>query len=260
MTQRTRIFVGILLIYVVGVGVLMWRLLADIDPRYRESAEESLVETAHLMASLIEQTSTPETIDVHALTPLFRDLYARQIDADIFGIKKTRIELRATVVDAQGIVLFDSLGRHDGKDFSQWRDVRLALAGEYGARTSQDIDGDANTSVMVVARAAACLGASSARSRGQAGAGIGQFIGPRGEDLDGGRHLGRRGAVAGGDRQRLAGAPARPGDRLRATSGASAAWICRASGAARWASWVPRTRRCATRWRAATTWPTTCRR
>jgi two-component system sensor histidine kinase CreC len=33
----------------------MWRLLADIDPRYRESAEESLVEVAHLMAAQIEQ-------------------------------------------------------------------------------------------------------------------------------------------------------------------------------------------------------------
>ena len=55
------------------------------------------------------------------------------------------------MVDAQGIVLFDSLGRHEGKDFSQWRDVKLALAGHYGARTSPDLDGDSNTSVMVVA-------------------------------------------------------------------------------------------------------------
>jgi two-component system sensor histidine kinase CreC len=82
---------------------------------------------------------------------LFRDLYARRFAADIFGIRKESIELRATVVDARGIVLFDSLGRHEGKDFSQWRDVKLALQGQYGARTSADIDGDANTSVMVVA-------------------------------------------------------------------------------------------------------------
>ncbi|MCW5661338.1 MAG: two-component system sensor histidine kinase CreC [Burkholderiaceae bacterium] len=150
MTARTRIFVGILLVYTVGVGVLMWRLLADIDPRYRESAEESLVETAHLMASLLEARSAGG-LDTTWLEPLFRDLYARRFEANIFGIKKESVELRATVVDAQGIVLFDSLGRHEGKDFSQWRDVRLALAGKYGARTSPDLDGDANTSVMVVA-------------------------------------------------------------------------------------------------------------
>jgi two-component system, OmpR family, sensor histidine kinase CreC len=150
MTARTRIFIGILLVYTVGVGVLMWRLLADIDPRYRESAEESLVETAHLMASLLEARSSGG-LDTTWLEPLFRDLYARRFEADIFGIRKESVELRATVVDAQGIVLFDSLGRHEGKDFSQWRDVKLALAGKYGARTSPDLDGDANTSVMVVA-------------------------------------------------------------------------------------------------------------
>jgi two-component system sensor histidine kinase CreC len=150
MTARTRIFIGILLVYTVGVGVLMWRLLADIDPRYRESAEESLVETAHVMASLLEQRSVAG-LDTTWLEPLFRDIYARRFEADIFGVRKESVELRVAVVDAQGIVLFDSLGRHEGKDFSQWRDVKLALAGKYGARTSADIDGDANTSVMVVA-------------------------------------------------------------------------------------------------------------
>jgi two-component system, OmpR family, sensor histidine kinase CreC len=132
------------------VGALMWRLLADIDPRYRESAEESLVETAHLMASLLEARSAGG-LDTTWMEPLFRDLYARRFEANIFGIKKESVELRATVVDANGIVLFDSLGRHEGKDFSQWRDVKRALAGQYGARTSPDLDGDANTSVMVVA-------------------------------------------------------------------------------------------------------------
>jgi two-component system, OmpR family, sensor histidine kinase CreC len=132
--------------------VLMWRLLADIDPRYRESAEESLVETAHLMAAQIEQRSgSGLPLDTQWLEPLFRDLYARRFDANIFGIRKESVELRAAVVDAHGIVLFDSLGRHEGQDFSQWRDIRLALAGQYGARTSADMDGDANTSVMVVA-------------------------------------------------------------------------------------------------------------
>ncbi|HEY6513575.1 MAG TPA: two-component system sensor histidine kinase CreC [Burkholderiaceae bacterium] len=151
MTARTRVFVGILLVYALGVGLLMWRLLADIDPRYRESAEESLVETAHLMAALVEQRSgSGVPLDTAWLEPLFRDLYERRFEAEIFGVRKESVDVRATVVDARGIVLFDSLGRHEGKDFSQWRDVKLALAGQYGARTSTDFDGDAKTSVMVV--------------------------------------------------------------------------------------------------------------
>ena len=54
MTKRTRIFIGILVAYALGVAFLMYRQLGDIDPRYRESAEDSLVDTAQLMAALVE--------------------------------------------------------------------------------------------------------------------------------------------------------------------------------------------------------------
>jgi two-component system, OmpR family, sensor histidine kinase CreC len=158
LTKRNRVFAAVLLAYAIGVGWLMWRLLADIDPRYRESAEESLVEVAHLMASQIERrwderavTPAEPVIDVAVLEPLFRDLYARQLDAEIFGFRKTRIELRMTVVDADGRVVFDSLGRSVGEDHSRWRDVRLALDGKYGARTTPDLVNDATTAVMYVA-------------------------------------------------------------------------------------------------------------
>jgi two-component system sensor histidine kinase CreC len=157
MTKRNRVFAAILLAYAIGVALLMWRLLADIDPRYRESAEESLVEVAHLVAAQIEQgwrekgRLAEPAIDIGALEPLFRDLYARELDAEIFGFRKTRIELRLSVVDASGHVVFDSLGRAVGADHSQWRDVRLALQGRYGARTTPDVQGDPATSVMYVA-------------------------------------------------------------------------------------------------------------
>ena len=151
MTKRNRIFAGILLAYVLGVGALMWRLLADIDPRYRESAEESLVETSQLLAAQIEQSSPDGALNAEALRPLFKALYAKRFNADIFGIVKTRVELRVYVVDAAGKVVYDSLGRHEGEDYSGWHDVKLTLAGEYGARTTADLDGDPHTSVMYVA-------------------------------------------------------------------------------------------------------------
>ncbi len=108
MTRRNRIFIGILVAYALGVAFLMFRELEDIDPRYRESAEESLVETAQLMASLIEQSSADGALRVAALEPVFRSLYARRFSADIYGIEKTRVELRMTVVDRRGTVVFDS--------------------------------------------------------------------------------------------------------------------------------------------------------
>ncbi|MEO8152478.1 MAG: two-component system sensor histidine kinase CreC [Rhizobacter sp.] len=151
MTKRTRIFLGILLAYVVGVGLLMYRQLEEIDPRYRESAEESLVETAQLLATLIEGVSRDGSLQADALGPVFQALYARRFKANIYGFEKTRVELRLTVVDRGGRVVFDSTNRALGADHSLWRDVRLALQGEYGARTSPDVETDPSTSVMYVA-------------------------------------------------------------------------------------------------------------
>jgi two-component system sensor histidine kinase CreC len=176
-TKRTRIFIGILLAYVIGVGLLMYRQLEDIDPRYRESAEESLVETAQLMATLIEGVSRDGTLQADGLGPLFQALYARRFKADIYGFEKTRVELRLTVVDRGGTVVFDSTNRALGADHSLWRDVRLALQGDYGARTSPDVEGDPGSSVMYVAApirvAGSIIGAVSVGKPVQS---FGQFV------------------------------------------------------------------------------------
>ncbi|QGW80095.1 two-component system sensor histidine kinase CreC [Variovorax paradoxus] len=150
MSRRTRIFIGILLIYTAGIAFLLYRVVSDIDPRYRESAEESLVETSQLIASLVEQDVIAGAINTARLEPLFRTVYAREFSAQIYNLHKNRVELRVYVTDRSGRVMFDSLGRHLGADYSQWSDVNRTLAGLYGARTSRDVDGDPRTSVMYV--------------------------------------------------------------------------------------------------------------
>jgi two-component system, OmpR family, sensor histidine kinase CreC len=150
LSKRNRIFIGILLIFAAGIAFMLYRVLADLDPRYRESAEESLVETAQLMASLVEQDARAGAIDTARLEPLFKSVYARDFEARIFSVTKRRVELRLVVTDRAGRVLFDSLGKAAGADFSQWRDVKLALSGEYGARTTPDVADDPRTSVMYV--------------------------------------------------------------------------------------------------------------
>lgn len=155
MSRRTRIFLGILAIYVAGIAFLLYRVVGDIDPRYRESAEESLVDTANLVASLVEQDVQGETIDAARLAPLLDTLYARQFDAQIYGLRKTRVDLHLYVTDAQGRVLFDASrdyrDLHKGQDFVDWRDVRYTLDGLYGARTTRERADDPSSSVMWVA-------------------------------------------------------------------------------------------------------------
>ena len=151
MSKRSRIFVAILLIYAAGTAFLLYRVLADLDPRYRESAEESLVETSQVLASLVEQDVRAGAIDTTRLAPLFENVYARRFDARIFSLRKEKVELRMVVTDGTGRVVFDSLGRELGADWSRWNEILLALRGQYGARTTADAPDQPHTSVMYVA-------------------------------------------------------------------------------------------------------------
>ena len=155
-----------------GVAFLMYRQFGDIDKRCRESAEDSLVGTAqrwrrwsraHRPAASCATTRSSRCLDLDL------SLYARRFSADIYGVEKTRVELRMTVVDRRGTVVFDSSAAaavtspgsasaaaaaapsQVGADHSRRHDVYLALRGRYGARTTPDIEGDARSSVMYVA-------------------------------------------------------------------------------------------------------------
>lgn len=148
MSARNRVFLGILAIYVLSVGLLLYGTIKDLDVRYRESAEESLVETAYLLASFLENGDLLR--EPNSLQKAFDGLYGKRFKAKIYGLAKTQVELRVYVTDAQGMVLFDSLGKSEGQDFSRWRDVSLTLRKQYGARTTLDTPGDWSSAVMYV--------------------------------------------------------------------------------------------------------------
>ena len=174
MSKRSRIFLVLLLVYALGMAFVLYRVVTDLDPRYRESAEESLVETSQLLASLIEQDVRDGVLETARMDALFKAAYARSFEAQIFSVKKTHVELRAYVTDAKGTVVFDSTGQSLGQDFSQWRDVRLALKGLYGARSTLDNPSDDQSTVMYVA--APVRWVSTASGMG-GGAGSGEIIG-----------------------------------------------------------------------------------
>lgn len=151
MSRRNRIFFGILVLFALGVGVLLFRVASDLDSRYRESAEESLVDTAHLLAAFIETDMREQHIDTARLNAALASAYRQRFEARIFGIIKRRVDLRVYVTDINGKVLFDSAGGNEGQDFRGWRDVKRALAGEYGARTTLATPGMPESAVMYVA-------------------------------------------------------------------------------------------------------------
>jgi two-component system sensor histidine kinase CreC len=152
-SRRSRLFAGIVALYVAAVSLLLYRVSLDIDPRYRESAEESLVDTANLLATLLERQTYAGVIQTEELERTLEHLGKRPLDARIFQIQKKAVVLHVYVTDSQGTVLFDSAGRDAGKDYRGWRDVHLTLAGQYGARTTLATPGDPSSAVMYVGAA-----------------------------------------------------------------------------------------------------------
>ncbi len=153
MTIRTRI----LLVYLLLIGgsyvyLVSW-ILEGIRPRYLESMEESLVDTASLLASVVETHSAGGTPDTARLREAVNAAHRRELNALIYGMHKTAIDLRVYVTDAHGIVLYDSNGGLDeGADYSRWRDVRLTLSGAYGARaTRTDPDDEYSLGIYIAA-------------------------------------------------------------------------------------------------------------
>jgi two-component system sensor histidine kinase CreC len=123
----------------------------DIQPRYREATEESIVDTAYSLAALASVTSVNGHIDIDLFRRMFKQLESQAFSAQIYSFVKTSVDHRIYITDAAGTVLFDSDGgRDEGADYSQWRDVYLTMRGEYGARTSPSRD-DPETKVLYVA-------------------------------------------------------------------------------------------------------------
>ena len=151
MSKRNRIFLGILLLFTFGVGGLLYTVAAGLDTRYRESAEETLVDTAYLLAAWIETDSTESLINTSQMNQAFDRVYKRTFTAQIYAITKHRVDLRVYVIDTKGMVMFDSLNQDIGQDFRSWHDIKLALAGQYGARTTRTDPENPDSAIMYVA-------------------------------------------------------------------------------------------------------------
>ncbi|MBM9502184.1 two-component system sensor histidine kinase CreC [Leptospira sp. 201903071] len=117
------------------------KLERSIRPRYMETVEESMNDTAHLFASLLEgelsnQEATLKEVSERILSPMFRTAKEHNLNSKIFEVTKTKVDLQLYVTDEQGIVVYDGEGYRKGSDYSKKNDVYLTLRGKYGARSS----------------------------------------------------------------------------------------------------------------------------
>lgn len=147
--------VRIFLVYFLFVGLAGWFVLStvmdEIRPGVRQSTEETLVDTANLLAELLSADLRAGRLQQSSWQSLFQAYGQRQPQAQIGEVSKLAVNHRIYVTDAAGKVLLDSSGQAVGEDYSRWNDVYLTLRGEYGARSSREVADDPESSVMYVA-------------------------------------------------------------------------------------------------------------
>ncbi|MEM7196405.1 MAG: two-component system sensor histidine kinase CreC [Pseudomonadota bacterium] len=145
-------------VYFIILATLSWFILDKAIERLnvalRQSAESVLVDTANLLATSLEAEFKDQVLDTGEIRQLFNRAYNRNIQAQIYNVTKNKVDTEVYVTDRDGTVVYDSSGLHTGEDFSEWRDVRLTLDGEYGARTSfkfEDQTEEDDEKIMVIA-------------------------------------------------------------------------------------------------------------
>ena len=152
MNIRTRLSIAFLILVGLGFYILVDWIIDDLRPRYLETMEESMIDTATILSTFVEQEVNGNTISVENLRSAFDSARRKTFSAMIYQVAKTRINIRVYVTDGNGIVVFDSdNGKAEGENYAQWNDVALTMRGEYGARTTRADPNDARSSVLCVA-------------------------------------------------------------------------------------------------------------
>jgi two-component system, OmpR family, sensor histidine kinase CreC len=133
------------------VLALTYSTLRDIRPQPLQATEDALVETANVLAAFLEREADARGVVSTEFREAMRSALARPLQARIYEHTKREMTLRVYVTDARGVVVYDSAGEAEGRDFSHWQDVARTLRGEYGARATRSHPGDALSSVHYVA-------------------------------------------------------------------------------------------------------------
>ncbi|PNS09785.1 two-component system sensor histidine kinase CreC [Solilutibacter silvestris] len=146
-----RVLLGYFVIVAIAALLLGRVFLEQVKPAARQTAEDTLADTANTLAELASDDLASGHVGDGEFARSLRALPSRRLGAKIWNYNKEGVAYRVTITDARGIVVFDSEGRDLGRDNSRWNDVVRTLRGEYGARSTREDATDKTSSVMWVA-------------------------------------------------------------------------------------------------------------
>lgn len=146
-----RIFLGYFLILSLAAALMMHTHVNTVQPALRQTVEDSLADTANLLAATLSSQTATSSVDAAEIQH-WLDAYMQSPQrALIWGVSKHDAGLRIYVTNEHGIVIADT--RHDaiGADYSRWNDIYLTLKGQYGARSTPAISPAESASTLYVA-------------------------------------------------------------------------------------------------------------
>lgn len=151
MTLTARLLFGFVLVAAGGFYFITNQVLKRVERQYLEAVEEPMVDAANILAAALEQDIKSGALDATRFAASFAAAKKREFEAKIYDFTKTRINLEAYVTDDKGTVIFDSADPAAiGSSLMNRRDVRITLAGGYGARSTRTNEEDDDSSVMFV--------------------------------------------------------------------------------------------------------------
>jgi two-component system, OmpR family, sensor histidine kinase CreC len=121
--------------------------------RYLEGVEDTLVDQANMMAVVVGDEMEKQQFTTENLYKIFSKIYQRNLNAKIYELNKTHVDMNIYITDINGKVIFDAQNKKNiGADYIKWRDVHLTLDGHYGARsTKRDENDPASTALHIAA-------------------------------------------------------------------------------------------------------------
>ena len=151
MRLGTRIFLANLIIFIVCFSYPVHWAWQNLRIRYLESVEDPLADQANMLASLVGMQMETGRFKPDEFPKVFEKINRRPVSARIYQLNKRGVDMEVYITDSKGKVIFDSRDRnHIGEDYSRWRDVKLTLQGQYGARTTRKDPNDPASPVLYV--------------------------------------------------------------------------------------------------------------
>lgn len=152
MSFSIRLLLGYFAVLGISAYFFLNLFVKEIQPGVRQAMEETMVDTANLLAEIAAPEVASGRIQNGFFALALQQFRQRETRASIWNFLKRDMEMRVYITNSHGIVIFDSSGRQEvGKDYSQWNDVYLTLQGRYGARSTRVVADDPLSSVSYVA-------------------------------------------------------------------------------------------------------------